>query len=90
MNPEEFRRLIPVGPPIPRRLTGVGVEIEDSAADRPIILTGMGAFTATTLVLTEDEGRELFDALAEAFGYLLAARGAQHAAGRNTPTESRG
>jgi hypothetical protein len=83
---DDFRILVDVDM-IPGRRSGVALEVTDAAAARPLILSALGPFTATTLDLSVDEGRLLFDALAQSLALVTTAAGARHAAGGDTPAD---
>lgn len=83
MSLDDYRRLVDVAAGV-----GVALEIDDAGRPDPLVLSALGATTATTLRLTLDEGRQLFDALAEALALIAATAGARHAAGRDTPAGS--
>lgn len=86
MSRDDFRILVDVDV-VPGRPSGIALEVSDAVLDRPLILSALGPFTATTLELDVDEGRQLFDALAQALALITTAAGARHAAGRDTPDD---
>lgn len=79
-----FRRLVNVM----AGQQGLVVEV-DGVEPAPLLLSAIGITNATTLRLTVDEGRQLFDAIAEALGTVEYRHAtAAIAAGRDTPAGS--
>lgn len=83
MSAVDFRRLVETA-----ELEGVALEVDDPRHERPLVLSALGVTNATTLRLTLDEGRALFDALAEALGLVTVQRAAE--ALGDTPTRRAG
>lgn len=86
-NDYAFRRLVDAAGGLDVR-AGVALEVDDAGHRFPLILTAMRPSSATTLRLSVDEGRQLFDAIAEALATIESLHAtAAIAAARDTPAD---